>query len=91
MACKTSNDEAIRQLIEKHNYDCNILLKNKSAIFELLSNSSALDYNILVFMLKNAIVDVNSGAMLPINQAVERGNFAITKLLIDLGKPNFYK
>lgn len=34
---------------------------------------------------------MNSGNRLPINQAIERGNKLITKILLEYGKPNYFK
>lgn len=52
LACKMSNDEAVRQLVNEQNYDINILLNERSAISDLLSTSCYLDFNILNFLLK---------------------------------------
>lgn len=52
LACKLSNDEAVHLLIESHGFDINILLNNKSILYELLSTSTHLDFNILNYILK---------------------------------------
>lgn len=88
LACKLSNDEAVRQLVDQHNYDINILLHNKSALYELLSTSCYLDFNILNFLLKKRKPCINSGCKLPLNQAILRGNPFIIKSLIEFGKPH---
>lgn len=91
LACWISNDEAIRILIEKQAADVNILLKNKNVIYELLSEAQAVDYQILAFILRNTNPDINSGVLLPINQAIERGNEGIVRLLVETGKPNLLR
>jgi ankyrin repeat protein len=91
LACRLSNDEAIRVLIEKHQFDMNILLDEKSPVFELISTSTYQDLVILSYAMKTCNPDVNAGNKLPINQAIERGNKLITKILLEHGKPNFYK
>jgi len=91
LACRLSNDEAIRVLIEKHQYDMNILLDEKSPIFELISTSTYQDLVILSYVMKTCKPDVNAGNKLPINQAIERGNKLITKVLLEHGSPNYYK
>jgi ankyrin repeat protein len=90
LACKLSNDEAVRELIDNHNYDVNILLHQQSPLYELLSTSCYLDFNILNFMLKKRKPCVNSGNKLPFNQAVMRGNPFIIKSIIEYGKPHPY-
>ena len=90
LACKVSNDEGVRQLIDQHNYDVNILLNEKSAIFDLLSTSCYLDFNILNFIFKKTKPSINSGNKLPLNQAILRGNPFIIKSLIEFGKPHPY-
>lgn len=90
LACKLSNDEAVRQLVDQHNYDINILLHNKSALHELLSTSCYLDFNILNFLLKKRKPCINSGNRLPLNQAILRGNPFIIRSLIEFGKPHPY-
>ena len=67
MACKLSNDEAVRQLVDQQNYDINVLINEKSAIFELLSTSCYLDFNILNFLMKKRKPCINSGNKLPLN------------------------
>ena len=91
IACRLSNDEAIRVLIEKHQYNMNILLEEKSPTYELISTSTYEDLKILSYVMKTCRPDVNAGVRLPINQAIERGNKLITKVLLEYGKPNFSK
>jgi ankyrin repeat protein len=88
LACKLSNDEAVRQLVDQHSYDVNILINNKSALHELLSTSCYLDFNILNFLLKKRKPNINSGNKLPLNQAILRGNPFIIKSLIEFGRPH---
>lgn len=91
VACRLSNDEAIRVLIERHQYNMNILLEEKSPTYELISTSTYQDLVILSYAMKTCSPDVNAGVRLPINQAIERGNKLITKVLLEYGKPNYYK
>jgi ankyrin repeat protein len=91
VACRLSNDEAIRVLIEKHQYNMDILLQEKSPTYELISTSTYQDLVILSYVMKTCKPDINAGVRLPINQAIERGNKLITKVLLEYGKPNFYK
>jgi len=65
-------------------------LKDKSALFELLSTACYLDFNILNFLLKKRKPCINSGTRLPLNQAILRGNPFIIKSLIEFGKPHPY-
>lgn len=91
VACKLSHDEAIRLLIERHQYDMNILLNEVSPTYELISTSTYQDLVILSYAMKTCNPDINAGVRLPLNQAIERGNKLITKVLLEHGKPNFYK
>ena len=90
LACKISNDDAVRFLIEKQNFDVNMLLDERSAVYELLSSSTYIDFNILNYLLKVSRPDINSGTKLPLNQAILRGNLFIIKTLVEFGKPNFF-
>jgi ankyrin repeat protein len=76
--------------VETHSFDINILLNEKSALFELLSTAGYLDFNILNYLMKKRRPCVNSGVKLPLNQAILRGNPFIIKTLIEYGKPNPY-
>ena len=91
VACRLSNDEAIRLLIERHQYDINILLDERSPMYELISTSTYQDLAILSYAMKTCRPDINSGIRLPLNQAIERGNKLITKVLLEYGHPNYYK
>ena len=91
VACRLSNDDAIRALIESHQYDFDILLEDVSPTFELISTSTYQDLVILSYAMKTWKPDINAGVRLPVNQAIDRGNKLITKVLLEYGKPNFYK
>jgi len=52
LACKLSQDEAVRILTEYHGFDINILLNNKNVLYELLSTASYQDFNILNYLMK---------------------------------------
>jgi hypothetical protein len=67
LACKISNDDAVRVLIEKQNFDVNMLLDERSALYELLSSSTYIDFNILNYLLKVSRPDINCGNKLPLN------------------------
>ena len=88
LACKLSNDEAVRQLINEQSYDVNILCNEKSALGELLSTACYLDFSILNFLMKKRKPCINSGLKLPLNQAILRGNPFIIRSLIEFGKPH---
>lgn len=88
LACKLSNDEAVRQLVDQHSYDINILVNVKSGIYELLSTSCYLDFNILNYLMKKRRPCINSGKKLPLNQAILRGNPFIIKSLLEFGRPH---
>lgn len=64
------------------------MLNERSALFELLSTSCYLDFNILNFLLKKRRPCINSGTKLPLNQAILRGNPFIIKSLIEFGRPH---
>ena len=68
----------------------NILVNEKNAVFELLSTSCYLDFNILNFLMKKRKPCINSGNKLPLNQAILRGNPFIIKSLIEFGRPHPY-
>lgn len=91
VACQLSHDEAIRVLIENHQFDMNILLEDKSPTYELITTSTYQDLVILSFVMKTCRPDINAGKELPINQAIKRGNKLITKVLLEHGKPNYCK
>ena len=67
-----------------------MLLDERSAVYELLSSSTYIDFNILNYLLKVSRPDINSGKKLSLNQAILRGNVFIIKTLVEFGKPNFY-
>lgn len=90
LACKMSNDEAVRQLVNEQNYDINILLHERSAISDLLSTSCYLDFNILNFLLKKRKPQINAGVRLPLNQSILRANPFIIRSLIEFGQPHPY-
>ena len=52
LACKNSNIEAVRILLELQKYDCNVLLQEKNFVVELLQNSGYTDFSILQLILK---------------------------------------
>jgi len=78
-------------LVETHNFDINILLDDKSALYELLQTSCYQDLNILNYLMKKKRPCVNSGSSLPLNQAILRGNPFIINSIIEFGKVNPYK
>lgn len=47
LAATTSSVEAVRTLIQHHNYDVNILINDKSFLIDLLDNSGYKDFGIL--------------------------------------------
>ena len=47
LACKNSNIDAVRILLELQKYDCNVLLQEKNFVVELLQNSGYTDFSIL--------------------------------------------
>ena len=51
VACKLSNTEAVRELVEKQGYDVNMLVNERSALYELMSTSCSMDYNILNYLM----------------------------------------
>lgn len=91
VACRLSNDDAIRTLIEHHQCDFDILLQDISPTFELISTSTYQDLVILSYAMKTCRPEINAGVRLPVNQAIDRGNKLITKVLLEYGKPNFFK
>lgn len=52
LACKNSNEEIVHNLVEIHGFDINMLLKEKSALYELLTTAGYLDLNILNYLMK---------------------------------------
>jgi len=67
LAAHNSFVEAIKILIEKHKYDLNILVNEKSFLIDLLENPGLKDFSILNSIFKNSEVCINSGARLPLN------------------------
>lgn len=47
LACSTHNIEAARVLLTKHDYDVNILLYEKNALYDLLQSAKLEDFKIL--------------------------------------------
>jgi len=90
LACRFSNEEAVRRLVEAQQADVNLLLNDRSALYELLCTAGYLDFNILTYLLKKRRPCVNSGTRLPLNQAILRGNPFIIKTLVDYGHPNLF-
>lgn len=90
LACRVSNDEAVRILVENNGFDINILLNEKSALYELLSTACYSDFSILNYLIKKRKPQINSGARLPLNQAILRGNPLIIKTLLEFANPNPY-
>jgi len=74
LACQNSNMEAVRILIENHNYDVNILVNEKNFLVELLQNAGYTDFSILNMIFKRRRPQINSGTKLALNQAILRGN-----------------
>lgn len=68
----------------------NVLLNEKSALYELLNTAKYLDFSIMNYLMKKRKPNINSGNRLPLNQAILRGNPFIIKSLIEFGKPNHY-
>ena len=45
----------------------------------------------MAFIFKSTQPDINSGSLLPLNQAIDRGNEGIVRLLLDHGSPNLFR
>ena len=88
LACKHGNIDAVRLLLERQNYDINILLNQKNFLVELLTNSGYTDFSILNMIFKKRKPQINSGSRLALNQAILRGNPFMIKTLLEFGKPN---
>lgn len=88
LACHTSNVEAARILLTDHHFDVNILLYEKSFLCDLLTSGTFEDFSILSNIFKQRNPCVNSGAKMPLNQAILRGNQHIIKSLFEHGNPN---
>jgi hypothetical protein len=67
LACKVSNDDAVRFLLEKQYFDINMIHDGRSAVFDLLSSSTYVDFNILNYLLKMSKPEINCGDRLPMN------------------------
>ena len=52
LACRLSNYEAVRVLLDRYRYDVNVLQDERSAVYSLLSTSNHTDCNVLNFMMK---------------------------------------
>lgn len=59
-------------------------------MFDLLSTSCYLDFNILNYLIKKRKPQLNSGQKLPINQALLRGNPLLIEAVVEQGKINPY-
>jgi hypothetical protein len=90
IAAEVSNIEAVRTLIQNHNYDVNILIKEKNFLIDLLETAGYKDFSILNVIFSKKRPCINSGVKLPLNQAILRGNPYIIKTLIELGNPHPY-
>lgn len=90
IAAECSNIEAVRTLIQNHNFDLNILIKEKNFLIDLLETAGFRDFSILNVIFSKKRPCINSGEKLPLNQAILRGNPYIVKTLMEKGKPNPY-
>ncbi len=90
IAAEVSNIEAVRTLIQNHTYDVNILIKEKNFLIDLLETAGYKDFSILNVIFSKKRPCINSGAKLPLNQAILRGNPYIIKTLLELGNPHPY-
>ena len=88
LACKNSNIDAVRILLELQKYDCNVLLQEKNFVVELLQNSGYTDFSILQLILKKRKPQINSGKTLALNQAILRGNPFMINTLLEHGNPS---
>ena len=82
--------DAVRILIEHHHVDVNVLINNKNFLVDLLDTAGYKDFSILNVIFKKTRPQINSGARLPLNQAILRGNPFIIKTLLEYGNPNPY-
>lgn len=67
LACLNSNTDAVRILIEYHNYDVNILINEKNFLVDLLDTAGYKDFNILNIIFKKRRPQINSGTKLALN------------------------
>mmetsp|Transcript_87773 Transcript_87773/g.120904 ORF Transcript_87773/g.120904 Transcript_87773/m.120904 type:complete len:281 (+) Transcript_87773:977-1819(+) len=88
LACQNSDIEAVRMLIESHQFDVNVLLNNKNFMYELLQNSSYMDFSILNMIFKRKRPCINSGNKLALNAAILKGNPYMIKMLLEFGDPH---
>lgn len=67
IAAEHSNIEAVRCLIQNHNYDVNILIKEKNFLIDLLETAGYKDFSILNVLFSKKRPCINSGVKLPLN------------------------
>ena len=67
IAAECSNIEAVRCLIQNHNYDVNILIKEKNFLIDLLETAGYKDFSILNVIFSKKRPCINSGVKLPLN------------------------
>lgn len=67
IAAECSNIEAVRTLIQNHNYDVNILIKEKNFLIDLLETAGYKDFSILNVIFSKKRPCINSGVKLPLN------------------------
>lgn len=66
----------------------NVLVNERNFIVELLANSGYMDFSIMNMIFKKRRPQINSGAKLALNQAIQRGNPFMINTLLELGNPN---
>lgn len=88
LACQNSNVDAVRILIEQQKLDINMLVNEKSFLFDLLDTAGYKDFSILNVIFKKRRPQINAGNRLPLNQAILRGNPFIVKTLLEHGNPS---
>lgn len=67
IAAEHSNIEAVKTLIQNHNYDVNILIKEKNFLIDLLETAGYKDFSILNVIFNTKKPCINSGEKLPLN------------------------
>jgi len=91
LACQKTAYEAVYALVEQHAVEINVLHQDRTPLYELISVCGYQDFKILNYLMKKKRPCINAGSLLPLNQAILRGNPMIIKGLIEGGRPHPFR
>ena len=80
----------MRILLNDHDHEVNILLKDNNILCDLLSTCNNLDFEIIKKIFKERKLCINSGKKIPMIQAIIKGQKDFINILFEYGNPNPY-